>query len=152
MGNQVTGKKILEFVSIQRRDCGAWAIPGGMGDPGEKVSVTVRREFMEEALDSTDTAKENVEELQAMVEQFFKSGEEVYRGYVDDPRNTDNAWMETVAFNFHDSTGQEVGRFPLRAGDDAAAIQWMELNNEVELYASHTNFVEIVVQRLGAHW
>ena len=31
------------------------------------------------------------------------------RGYVDDPRNTDNAWMETVAFNFHDPSGQEVG-------------------------------------------
>ena len=30
------------------------------------------------------------------------------RGYVDDPRNTDNAWMETVAFNFHDPSGQEV--------------------------------------------
>ena len=32
----------------------------------------------------------------------------VIRGYVDDPRNTDNAWMETVAFNFHDPSGQEV--------------------------------------------
>ena len=29
------------------------------------------------------------------------TGEDVYRGYVDDPRNTDNAWMETVAQNFH---------------------------------------------------
>jgi hypothetical protein len=27
---------------------------------------------------------------------LFKHGDEVYRGYVDDPRNTDNAWMETV--------------------------------------------------------
>ena len=24
---------------------------------------------------------------------------------MDDPRNTDNAWMETVAMNFHDDTG-----------------------------------------------
>ena len=30
---------------------------------------------------------------------------QVYEGYVDDPRNTDNAWMETVAVNFHDDTG-----------------------------------------------
>jgi len=29
----------------------------------------------------------------------------VYKGYVDDPRNTDNAWMETVAVNFHDELG-----------------------------------------------
>ena len=30
---------------------------------------------------------------------------QMYAGYVDDPRNTDNAWMETVVFNFHDDTG-----------------------------------------------
>lgn len=30
-GNIVTknGKKVLEFVAIKRKDCGAWAIPGG---------------------------------------------------------------------------------------------------------------------------
>lgn len=40
----------------------------------------------------------------------------MYRGYVDDPRNTDNAWMETVAVNFHDETGDGVGKFKLHAG------------------------------------
>lgn len=30
---------------------------------------------------------------------------QVFKGYVDDPRNTDNAWMETVAVNFHDDSG-----------------------------------------------
>ncbi len=30
---------------------------------------------------------------------------QIYAGYVDDPRNTDNAWMETVAENFHDEAG-----------------------------------------------
>ena len=43
---------------------------------------------------------------------------QVYRGYVDDPRNTDNSWMETVAVNFHDETGSSVGRFNLNAGED----------------------------------
>ena len=32
----------------------------------------------------------------------------MYAGYVDDPRNTDNAWMETVVFNFHDDTGSTL--------------------------------------------
>lgn len=26
---------------------------------------------------------------------------QVYKGYVDDPRNTDNAWIETVAVSVH---------------------------------------------------
>ena len=40
----------------------------------------------------------------------------IYRGYVDDPRNTDNAWMETIAYNFHDDTGESVGQLKLHAG------------------------------------
>ena len=147
-----TGKRILEFVSIQRRDTGEWAIPGGMVDPGETVSVTVKREFMEEALDSTDSGKENIAELQEMVGKFFEGGEEVYKGYVDDPRNTDNAWMETVALHFHDDTGDSVGQFPLVAGDDAKAITWMSLHSGLELYASHSEMLRRVVEMMGAHW
>jgi len=147
-----TGKNILEFVSIQRKDNGEWAIPGGMVDPGEKVSTTVKREFMEEALDSTGTAKSNLPELKKMVDEFFAGGDEVYKGYVDDPRNTDNAWMETVAFSFHDAEGSTIGKFPLHAGDDAASICWMPLNSKVSLYASHKNMLELVVNKLQAHW
>ena len=150
--NSETAKNVLEFVCIQRKDSGEWAIPGGMVDPGEKVSVTVKREFREEALDSTGVGKDNIEELKTMVGEFFTSGEEVYAGYVDDPRNTDNAWMETVAYNFHDDTGSKVGQFPLRAGDDAANICWMELNSDVKLYASHKDMLKIVVDKLDAHW
>ena len=124
-----------------------------MVDPGEKVSVTVKREFMEEALDSTGVGKDNIEELKTMVGDFFTSeASYVYAGYVDDPRNTDNAWMETVAYNFHDDTGSKVGQFPLRAGDDAANICWMELNSNVKLYASHKDMLKIVVDKLDAHW
>jgi ADP-ribose pyrophosphatase len=39
----------LQVVAIQRKDTGAWALPGGMVDAGEVVSQTVRREFTEEA-------------------------------------------------------------------------------------------------------
>ena len=41
---------------------------------------------------------------------------QVYRGYVDDPRNTDNAWMETVAMHFHDADGNGVAKLKLNAG------------------------------------
>ena len=41
---------------------------------------------------------------------------QVYRGYVDDPRNTDNAWMETQVYNFHDDEGTSVAVFRLHAG------------------------------------
>lgn len=44
---------------------------------------------------------------------------QVYKGYVDDPRNTDNAWIETVAISIHfpDQSSVELKRLnSVRAG------------------------------------
>ena len=38
---------------------------------------------------------------------------------MDDPRNTDNAWMETVAVNFHDDTGEIFSEFKLQVSQKA---------------------------------
>ena len=123
-----------------------------MVDAGENVSATVRREFMEEALDSTGKGKENAVEMEKMVNEFFKNGRQIYAGYVDDPRNTDISWMETVAFLFHDETGDSVGKLKLQAGDDAKALKWIDISEDIELYASHKQFIEAAVRHLGAHW
>lgn len=61
-------------------------------DPGEEVSATLKREFGEEALGGKTIDMGKV----------WKNGKRLYAGYVDDPRNTDNAWMETVVVSFHD--------------------------------------------------
>jgi len=145
-------KPILQFVSIQRKDSGEWAIPGGMVDDDEEVSLTLKREFGEEALNSIDATEEQRDALEAQLKEFFKHGTEIYKGYVDDPRNTDNAWMETVAVNFHDGTGSSVGRFPLTAGDDAGDVQWKDVDSRLKLYASHLSFIEKTARLLNAHW
>ena len=43
----------IEFIAVKRKDTGEWAIPGGMVDPGEKISQTLKREFIEEASSQT---------------------------------------------------------------------------------------------------
>jgi|SanBayMetagenome_1026888.scaffolds.fasta_scaffold85998_1 ADP-ribose pyrophosphatase len=68
----------------------------------------------------------------------------VYQGYVDDPRNTNNAWMETVAANFHcDAYLRQHLR--LSAGTDAADVFWLDVNPDSEefkkLYANHAQLV-----------
>ncbi|KAE8283038.1 ADP-ribose pyrophosphatase, mitochondrial [Larimichthys crocea] len=106
MNHAVSKRPILQFVSIKRKDCGEWAIPGGMVDAGEQVSLTLQREFSEEALNSLDApATERAKTHERITKLFKSSGLQVFKGYVDDPRNTDNAWMETVAVNFHDESG-----------------------------------------------
>ncbi|XP_064391626.1 ADP-ribose pyrophosphatase, mitochondrial-like [Halichondria panicea] len=146
------GKPVLEFVAIMRNDTRDWAIPGGMIDPGDTVSRTLRKEFGEEAMNSLEATEEEKKEIEAHVNDLFKAGDEVYSGYVDDIRNTDNSWMETVAMNFHDETGSTFNKIKLKAGDDAGDVCWMEASSKLNLYASHLDFIETVVKQRNAAW
>ena len=153
----------LQVVAIKRKDTGDWALPGGMVDSGEMVSLTVKREFEEEAGNLADYPEQQAlfkkpgpdpdpppsfspdpataptlnpsscaspspalaptqAQFRESLEALFERGKEIYRGYVDDPRNTDNAWMETTAFHFH-CTDALARRLPLRAGEHASAAR-----------------------------
>ena len=89
------------------------------------------------------------------VATLFESGTEVYRGYVDDPRNTDNAWTETTAFHFHCSP--ELGaQLKLSAGDDAGDVMWLDVDVENErycgLYGGHRSLVDRVASGMQDTW
>ncbi|XP_060069436.1 ADP-ribose pyrophosphatase, mitochondrial-like isoform X2 [Ylistrum balloti] len=146
------GKDILQFVAVQRSDNKQWAIPGGMVDPGEVITQTLKREFGEEAMNSLEMSEKEKENLEKAISNIFQHGDEVYRGYVDDPRNTDNSWMETVAINFHDESGTGVSQIKLHAGDDAVGVKWMDLTSKLEIYASHIDFLQEVARKRGASW
>ena len=138
------GKKMLEAVLIKRKDNGEWAIPGGMVETGDSVSETLLKELAEEAMAMLEekTAEKRKAILDDVKRVVSKANEyPVYKGYVDDPRNTDNAWMETVCVNFHDEYGTNVGEFKLKAGDDAVGAQWTVVTAETKLYASHSDFI-----------
>ena len=86
--------------------------------------------------------------LTRQVTMLFESGKEVSRGYVDDPRNTDNAWTETIAFHFHCSA--ELGaQLQLSTGDDAGDVTWLDIDMEEDrysdLYGAHRLLVDWVV-------
>lgn len=124
-----------------------------MCDAGETVSRTLKREFLEEATDSTnpEIAKKN-QEVAKKFDNFFKKGTQIYKGYVDDPRNTDNAWMETVVQSFHDSKNVIFKNFDLKAGDDATNVDWLDIHDGIELYATHKEFIQKVAEKYKAHW
>lgn len=85
-------------------------------------------------------------------ELFSRHGTEIYTGYVDDRRNTDNAWFETTAYNFHDENSELSKDVQFCAGDDARDVKWFDVHRFVELYASHKFILSKVVEHLNAHW
>lgn len=96
--DSITSPGDIEVVVIRRGDTGTWAFPGGMVDPGEEPAQTLRREFEEEALNVAPSERERANRI---ADDVFRptAATFVYSGYVDDPRNTDNAvrWMEERA-------------------------------------------------------
>lgn len=131
-------KQLYELLVIERSDTpGVWALPGGMQDNKEHLSKTVCRELKEETnfILNIDTARL------------------VYSGYVNDPRNTDHAWLETNAYHFNLDNEQRITLINvMEAGDDAINIKLIDIdyNNKefTNMYANHKQFVDEAMKYL----
>lgn len=102
---------------------------------------------VEEALRSCEGNEKMTKEIRDDLDAVFaQGGHEIYTGYVDDPRNTDVAWVETTVCHFPISS-RLAEKLPLMAGDDAAKVQWIDVVPDMQLYASHKDWVDVVRHR-----
>ncbi|XP_049483681.1 transient receptor potential cation channel subfamily M member 2 isoform X1 [Panthera uncia] len=135
-------KKMLEVLVIKHSLSEHWALPGGSREPGEilprKLKQVLRREFW------------------SSFQNLLTQGTEVYRGYVDDPRNTDNAWIETVAISIHfsDQSDMDLKRLNshLHACDPGMSIRWQVMDRRIPLYANHKTILQKVATLYGAFY
>ena len=128
----------LEVILVTRADTGTLAFPGGMVNPGETHTQTLLAEFTEEA------AKPN-----GAVDSLFATCNRgvVYKEPVDDPRTTDEAWIETIAVHFHATN--EIGDDLVLQTSDHTEVQhvaWYVVDDIDTMYASHKAWLDIVVK------
>lgn len=116
----------IDVLLIRRGDTGEWALPGGKLELGESARHAAERELREETAVSLP--------LQDAVE--------VFRGYVRDPRNTDNAWFETTALHTHLSFQKGALVLPV-GGSDADEASWHPVTPELlkRCYADHGGYI-----------
>jgi ADP-ribose pyrophosphatase len=123
---------------IRRSDCGQWAIPGGMVEPGEpELSAAIRELAEETGVDLTGV-----------------TGEVLFRGHVADPRQTDEAWVcSTVALYRVDA------QLPATGADDALEARWHPFDTVDQLtealaatgnplYPAHVPLLTAAVERI----
>ncbi|XP_012926821.1 transient receptor potential cation channel subfamily M member 2 isoform X4 [Heterocephalus glaber] len=135
-------KKMLEVLVVKQPLSGLWALPGGSREPGETLPRKLKQILLREAWPE--------------VEGLLQRGSEVYKGYVDDPRNTDNAWVETVAISIHfpDQNDMELKRLNshLHACDPGVSIRWQVVDKRIPLYVNHKTILQKTAVLFGAHY
>lgn len=137
----VTGKPqavVVDRVDGDKKSSIAW--PAGMVEPGEEVPDVLEREFGEEAVVANRASKRLFAECRVGV---------IYRGWVDDHRNTDEAWMETTVVHFHAS--EDIAGaldFGTKDTHEVKTSYWVDIDSIREMYASHYDWLCIVRQRL----
>ena len=134
--NDITGE--LEFVAGLRADTNEelWCIPGGMVDGGESVSLTLRREFKEEV------ARNSSEDI---LDKIFQNGTVLYAGPTyNDPRTTDQAWIETYVVHYHiDNELSKLLPLTSQPGENRK-VSWISCNTP-NLYGDHKKFINLAI-------
>ncbi|KAM3835803.1 LOW QUALITY PROTEIN: transient receptor potential cation channel subfamily M member 2 [Vipera latastei] len=135
-------KKMLEVLVVKFPFLDNWALLGGSLEPGEalpqKIKQILRREFWPQ------------------FQKLLNQGTEIYKGYVDDPRNTDNAWIETVAISVHfeDQNDVEMKRLNsfLQGCDFEVMVRWQVVDKKIPLYVNHKELLRKATVLFGAYF
>ena len=152
MMHQISRKPILEVAVRRQRGTMEFLIPVSMADAGSAPLYTATQEFIEDAVVSSNLDDRSSQQALKMGDLFFQAGngQEVYRGYVDDNLNTDNAWLETIVAHYHDESGVSLGKLPLGNGDDS--LCWIEVSADTKLAERFVKILRKIVRHLNAHW
>uniref|UniRef100_A0A096MCP0 Transient receptor potential cation channel, subfamily M, member 2 n=1 Tax=Poecilia formosa TaxID=48698 RepID=A0A096MCP0_POEFO len=128
----------LEFLAVLNQNQRSLALPGGPVDsldhlPGNLKGILGKKLF--EALDAK-----------------VSEGVKVSEGYVDDCRNTDNAWVETTVLNIHLDIASQVmvdinnmNTYSLVISGDSC-LQWQEVSSRIRLSPNQRRSLQQVAE------
>lgn len=128
-----SGRSVLEFLAVLNPNLRSLALPGGPVDsvdrlPGNLKGILGKRLF---------------EALNAKVSE----GTKVSEGYVDDCRNTDNAWVETSVLNIHlDRTSQVMVDINNMVASNHSSLQWQEVSGSTPLDSNQRRSLQQVAE------
>ncbi|XP_035762623.1 transient receptor potential cation channel subfamily M member 2 [Neolamprologus brichardi] len=113
-------KSVLEYLAVCDESRRTLALPAGPVDSADKLPPTLKK-TMGKKLCETINAK-------------LSEGTKVFEGYVDDCRNTDNAWVEMTVLNIHlDRKSQVMVDINNTVLSSNGALQWQEVSSKATL-------------------
>ncbi|CAF2382653.1 unnamed protein product [Rotaria sp. Silwood2] len=157
----IDGQRILEALVFKHKLTSNWKLPGGKILGVESPYSAICRSFNKLAFQDYDSKqnlsvqeKDMIEYFQSFSRSSFSTAVRdgftsymVYRGYIDDLRNTDNAWTEAEVWNFHYDS--DISFPNLRT--DGMAI-WKDVTNNSRSFLIQTSILREIAQFHNAYF
>ncbi|EOD36820.1 hypothetical protein EMIHUDRAFT_201068 [Emiliania huxleyi CCMP1516] len=123
----------LQLLAGLRRDCNAWALPGAMIRTSETVETAMRRGLAEKGVDSKIVSLLRFDLPEASDSGYI---------YIDDSRNTDDAWIESTVYKFHLEDQDTTVSCP--------GVKWVDISGAggVNIFKPHRLWVKEVADEL----
>ncbi|XP_027147042.1 transient receptor potential cation channel subfamily M member 2 isoform X1 [Larimichthys crocea] len=122
---------VLEYLEVSGESQGAFSLPGGF-------------------LEATDHLPKDLERtmgrtLYKKLNEKLSDGEKAFQGYVDDARNTDNAWVETTALNIHLDRGSQIMEdIEKKLMKNQGHLRWQEVSSKTRLNSNQRDILRRV--------
>ncbi|XP_037136394.1 transient receptor potential cation channel subfamily M member 2 [Syngnathus acus] len=107
-----SGRSVLEFLAVEDKQK-KMVLPGGPLESAERLPSALLRTMGNS--------------LYEKLHEKILEGILVFQGYVDDVRNTDNAWVETTVFNIHLDSSEDSEEI-VNMSCSHGSLQWEEVS------------------------
>ncbi|XP_067370897.1 transient receptor potential cation channel subfamily M member 2 isoform X3 [Channa argus] len=126
-------RSILEYLAMWDESQGILALPGGPVESADHLPVTLKKTM----------GNMLYEKLNAKVSE----GTKLFEGYVDDCRNTDNAWVETTVLTIHlDQTSPVMIDINQTVVSSHGSLQWREVSSKTRLSSNQKDSLRQVAE------
>ncbi|KAM9347244.1 transient receptor potential cation channel subfamily M member 2 [Symphorus nematophorus] len=126
-------RSVLEYLAVWGEGQGTMTLPGGPTQSAVQLPVNLKRTL----------GKNLYEKLNEKVTE----GTKVFEGYVDDCRNTDNAWVETTVLNIHlDRASQVMVDVNNMVVSSHGYVQWQEVSGRTRLGSNQRDSLRQVAE------
>ena len=156
----ISAEPKVQMLAFRRPDL-RFGIPGVGKEPfidfGEKLNDAFDKVAKEISAEKGEQAAAS---FRGQLERLLEHGKDMYTGYVDDPRNTDNAWQVTRCCHYHiDNADRELARALDRLNEAKTVVPglvWLDMDRVaelryVDLYAVHRGLCDAILHRLLPH-
>ncbi|XP_017547069.2 transient receptor potential cation channel subfamily M member 2 [Pygocentrus nattereri] len=126
---------VLEFLAVWEETAGCWTFPGGPAQPGAPLPKRLE----------TALGKKLYQKIKAKIESGT-GVKEVYKGYVDDSRNTDNAWVETTVITVHFDRRSLLTGDGGEMGSCSEQFQWQEVSSRTAVRPYQREALRLIAQ------